>query len=520
MENMPVVTSDQPVAYVASKRGNQLLLDPFNFLYCRDKQVGNREYWHCVRKSSKNKPWCPGKAVTEGGFIKYTRAHNHPSDPIDVGIRQKKEKVLKMVQTHPEMKTSQALNAWAQETSAPEDRSKAVSLKSMERTVQRVKAQAQDHPAVPQDYTNLELLPEKFCKTWDGERFLLSNVLLDNGDRVLLFSSPFGLDLLRKSSTWGGDGTFSVTPKPFYQLYTLLAEINGHSYPAAFAFLPNKRSPTYKVMLTELKSHLLPTEEAELKLENYLVDFESPMIKEFRATFGSRIRITGCYVHFRRNLWKRLGLVQHMLSLYCKQRSFHIFVNCIAGLAFVPSARVPEFYKALVESQLPIVMSDLENNEADFDKEAKASIRESIELYLDYIESTYVGKQGRMGWTNPRYPPEIWSQYENALTLEQRTTNRNEVWHSVLRNAVPLNASLWTVIDQLIKYEGKVRVMRDEHRDKFNASAAKEEQEGMSKAQRRRSDNDVLLRNLVSQINDFGKVEYLSRITHIKQIDC
>ena len=141
---MPVVTSDQPVAYVASKLGNQLLLDPFNFLYCRDKQVGNREYWHCVRKSSKNKPWCPGKAVTEGSFIKYTRAHNHPSDPIDVGIRQKKEKVLKMVQTHPEMKTSQALNAWAQETSAPEDRSKAVSLKSMERTVQRVKAQAQE----------------------------------------------------------------------------------------------------------------------------------------------------------------------------------------------------------------------------------------------------------------------------------------------------------------------------------------------------------------------------------------
>ena len=153
-------------------------------------------------------------------------------------------------------------------------------------------------------------------------------------------------------------------------------------------------------------------------------------------------------------------------------------------------------------------------------KPRPASGRESIELYLDYIESTYVGKQGRMGWTNPRYPPEIWSQYENALTLEQRTTNRNEVWHSVLRNAVPLNASLWTVIDQLIKYEGKVRVMRDEHRDKFNASAAKEEQEGMSKAQRRRSDNDVLLRNLVSQIDDFGKVEYLSRITHIKQIDC
>ena len=520
MENLPVVTSDRPAAYVVSKRGNQLLIDPFNYLYCKDKKVGNREYWCCIRKNSKNQPWCGGKATTEGDTIKNTRSHNHASDPIDVGVRQKKEKVLKMVEAHPEMKTSQALNVWAQETSAPEDRSKAVTLKSMERTVQRVKAKAQEHPAVPQNYLDLEHLPEKFTKTWDGERFLLSNASLDSGEQVLLFASPFGLDLMRKSSTWGGDGTFSVTPKPFYQLYTLLAEINGHSYPAAFAFLPNKKSPTYKLMLSELKAHLLPTEEAHLKLDHYLVDFESPMIKEFRATFGSKVRLTGCYVHFRRNLWKRLGQAPHMLSLYCKQRSFHIFVNCIAGLAFVPSARVPEFYKALIDSQLATVLKDVDSNKEDFDEEAKASIRDSIEFYLDYIESTYVGKQGRMGWSNPRYPPDIWSQYENALCLEQRTTNRNEVWHSVLRKAVPLNASLWTVIDQLIKYEGKVRVMRDEHRNKFNATLAKEEQEIMNKAQRRRSDNDVLLRNLVSQIDDFDKVEFLSRISHIHQIDC
>ena len=388
----------------------------------------------------------------------------------------------------------------------------------MERTVQKVKARAQGHPAVPQDYSDIHQLPEKFCKTWDGERFLLSNVQLENGDRVLLFSSPFGLDLLRKSGTWGGDGTFGVAPKPFFQLYTLLAEVNNHSYPAAFALLPNKRSATYKVMLGELKTHLLPTEDAQLKLNHYLVDFESPMIKEFKQTFGSKVRLTGCYVHFRRNLWKRLGQAQHMLSLYCKQRSFHLFVNCIAGLAFVPPARVPEFYKALVDSQLTIVMGEVNNNK-EFDQEMKASIGQSIEFYLDYIESTYVGKQGRMGWSHPRYLPEIWSQYENALNLEQRTTNRNEVWHSVLRNAVPLNASLWTVIDQLIKYEGKVRVMRDDHRNKFNSAAAKEDQEGLSKAQKRRSDNDVLLRNLVSQIDDFDKVEYLRRITHLNQID-
>lgn len=228
MENLPVVKTDQPAAYVESKRGNPLLLDPFNYIYCKDKQVGQRGYWHCVRKSSKNQPWCPGTAGTLGEIIKFTHRHNHPSDPIDVGVRKKKEKVLKMAAANPEMKTSQVLNVWAQETNAPEDRSKAVSLKSMERTVQKVKARTLDHPAVPRDYSDLDQVPEKFSKTWDGERFLLSNIELENGDRMLLFASPFGLDLLRKSSTWGGDGTFGVVPKPFYQLYTLLAEINSH----------------------------------------------------------------------------------------------------------------------------------------------------------------------------------------------------------------------------------------------------------------------------------------------------
>ena len=75
--------------------------------------------------------------------MKYTCVHNHPSDSMDIGIRQKKERVLKRVETHPEMKNRLALDTWAQETSAPEDRSKAVSLKSVESTVQRVKAKDQ-----------------------------------------------------------------------------------------------------------------------------------------------------------------------------------------------------------------------------------------------------------------------------------------------------------------------------------------------------------------------------------------
>jgi len=325
----------------------------------------------------------------------------------------------------------------------------------MERAVQRQKARVQEHPRVPNGYEDLETLPDKFTKTFDGERFLISNVGLEGGDRILLFSSMFGLDLLRKAKTWSGDGTFSVTPLPFYQLYTIMAEIDGHSYPAAYSLLPNKRSPTYHAMFGELKSNLLPTAEIQLNLDHFLIDFECPVMKEIRAVFGSSLRITGCYVHFRRNLWKRLGSAEHMLSLYCKQKSFHVFINCIAGLAFVPPIYVPDYYTELLEKDLGNVLVDMYRN-ADLSNEAKDSIRESIKQYLDYIESNYVGKEGRTGWTNPCFLPEVWNQYDYCLGLEQRTTNRNEVFHSVLRKAIPHNASLWSVMDEIKTYEAKV----------------------------------------------------------------
>ena len=51
--------------------------------------------------------------------------------------------------------------------------------------------------------------------------------------------------------------------------------------------------------------------------------------------------------------------------------------------------------------------------------------------------------------------------------------------------------------------------------NKFSKAAAKDEPDGMSKAHRRRSDNYVLLRNLVSQICNTSAAS-----PHINQIDC
>jgi hypothetical protein len=138
-------------------------------------------------------------------------------------------------------------------------------MKSMERKVQRWKSKSLEYPKKPKGYGDLEALPEKFTTTFDGDRFLLFNKIIgatsESGTqealqstakagktmRMIGFASNYGLHLLRQAEIWSADGTFSVAPEPFYQLYTVLAHLDGYAFPAAFVFMPGKKAYMYKV---------------------------------------------------------------------------------------------------------------------------------------------------------------------------------------------------------------------------------------------------------------------------------
>ena len=292
-------------------------------------------------------------------------------------------------------------------------------------------------------------------------------------------------------------------------LYTCMAELDGHSYPALHAFLPNKRSVTYKALFTEMKQHL-----PEVNLKQLLIDFEASVHKEFRAVFG-KIDVTGCFFHLKKNLWKKLGQVAHLQSLYCSDMDFNVFINSIAGLAFVPPDLVPVYYDDLVSLELPKVMAGIKSND-QFDEEAKDDIQKSIEFYLDYCEKMYIGMKGRTSWIKPRFSISLWNQHENAINLKQRTTNRNEVFHSVMRKAIPSNASFWTCVDALVDYEAKTRVLRDEHRAKFSTSL---ETSPSNSRERRKSDNDLALKCLIEHREEYKPVEYLQRVANLQKLE-
>lgn len=352
-------------------------------------------------------------------------------------------------------------------------------------------------------------------QTFDGEQFLLANIddfqlPTQGNDRIIIFSSSQGLDLLSQSKTWSGDGTFGIVPSPFYQLYTLLAEIDGKSYPVAFGFLPNKKAFIYKSFFQAIRTALVDTNR-KIILERFLLDFEMTAVREFQQVFGKSVRISGCMVHFRQNLRKRLCQTAHLQSWACSNADFHTFLSCLVGLCYVPFDLVPIYYKELLSTELPQMMADLDKD-TELDDQFKQELKKSIDDYLNYFEKNYVGFQSRTGWAYPRYPNEIWNQHDSALDLAQRTTNRNESFHSVLRKQISVNSSMWTVIDALKDQEAKVRVRLEERRAAGSIPSGKREC--------RRSDNDLALKNIVERRTDYSNcVEYLKRVSTLEKFD-
>ena len=98
---------------------------------------------------------------------------------------------------------------------------------------------------IPTDFDNLEFINEyaKFTETLDKKEFLQ----YDNNNksnRIQIFASKVGMELLSASKRWQGDGTFFCAPKPFKQVYYLMGEKPGEKLLPCLYICMKKR--TYK----------------------------------------------------------------------------------------------------------------------------------------------------------------------------------------------------------------------------------------------------------------------------------
>ncbi len=127
---------------------------------------------------------------------------------------------------------------------------------------------------------NFEVVPEFLP-------FLLYDSGSDNHERILIFGDHFMVNQLEASNFWLADGTFKLTPKVFYQLYTIHIQISDIAPACVYALLPNKTEATYNRFLKALLDFAPSSSPSKI-----LIHFELAA-----ATFS-----------FRRTIWLLLSL--------------------------------------------------------------------------------------------------------------------------------------------------------------------------------------------------------------------
>ena len=207
-------------SFILNNRGGRKLVY-MHYMYTFKKQSATTETWVCSKKASAN---CKGQLIFKKAdmTVSSVSQHSHESSQEDVNITLAKVDLKRKIKSSPSASSNkQAVISETMEKLTAEERVKFGNMSSVKRSVRRVAAENR-----PQDPPTLQELriTSPWSETVDKKNFLIDDNLIN--DRIIIFGSNACLDHLANSSTWMMDGTFSVAPTLFKQLYVIRAPLD------------------------------------------------------------------------------------------------------------------------------------------------------------------------------------------------------------------------------------------------------------------------------------------------------
>ncbi|XP_060809619.1 uncharacterized protein LOC132903950 [Amyelois transitella] len=157
---------------------------------------------------------------------------------------------------------------------------------------------------------------------------------VDDDKRIIVFCSNENRKEMNKYHHFYADGTFKCCPKGFYQLYSIHGynKNNNSVAPLIFALLPDKKTETYKVLFSLIKTSI------GWNPQKITLDFEVAAINAIKKVFP-KIIFKGCYFHFNRCLWKKAKA----LNVKLRTEKRHV-ARCV-GLARLPVQYIEKGYE-------------------------------------------------------------------------------------------------------------------------------------------------------------------------------
>ena len=402
----------------SSKSKTILVVDGYEYYKKRENKLTTA--WNCAQYQTLS---CRTSAITSGEQLISIRGnHNHDICLGKVGARKvsKKIKELSEVST-PAVSVASALlevtHEYATQLTLP-------SKASLFKVSQRVR-QKKDLIQFPDPASRNFDVPEEF------NSFLVHDTGKEDHERIMVFGDNEMIKYLQSSQSWLADGTFKLSPKMFYQLYTVHIQGPGIAPACVYGFLPNKTESTYKRFLDILLS-LLPNAAPD----KVLIDFELAAMKAFEKALPNA-NISGCFFHLSQNFIRKIGELG-LKNLYHSNPELSLALKLIPSLAFEKLKNVKSSFKLVVEDiQEVCEQLSLDSSEV-----------ERIDELCSYFQNTYIEKNLR----EPLFPPSIWNKREAASEGVARTTNAVEGWHFGIQAFFSgSHPSLWRTLENLKK---------------------------------------------------------------------
>jgi hypothetical protein len=206
------------------------------YVFTIEKQMDIKTIWCCSRKRHGQ---CKGRLHTINDQIVHKiDVHNHEPDAnamevLDVRAKIAEESKSSNRSTHDILATAAGSISGQAIGSLPE-------LQHLKRTIRRIRQKVQSSIPLPSSLKTLTI-PSNLTKTTSNKTFLQ----YDSGPkskRILIFSTKKQLKILKRSCTVFVDGTFSVVPSLFFQLFTIHCQYLDTVIPVIYALLPGKKN--------------------------------------------------------------------------------------------------------------------------------------------------------------------------------------------------------------------------------------------------------------------------------------
>ena len=334
-------------------------------MYSRDRTgPGGKTYWTCTRKPRGS---CRARLHSTGDqeHLRVTKAGDHDHEEA-VATSIMKDDLCKKATTNPTKQLKELYRDYVNSEERPNQDDEDFMVPTLNSCrSQMYRARRRNMPTLPKTRAEINLEDEQWTKTNSNQQFLLHQ-----DDQQLIYGTEENLRLLSHADTVYMDGTFSVAPRLFYQLYTLHICFRGFFLPLIYALLPDKTKDTYYDMFSIIKRKM-----ANLDLQfnptAMMSDFEIGMISTLRLHFPNT-ELKGCNFHFSQAIWRQTQQLGLTVS-YHENINIRRIIRSLMTLPYIPRNWVRHQYRTIMG------MTD-----ADTD---------SVERLLQYFRSTWLDGQ-------------------------------------------------------------------------------------------------------------------------------